>query len=679
MLLAPLAFCATVGSAFARDEAKAPEQIGKFIHIDLPITGQTSERTISMIRRAIEHANHDKVRLVLILEFDVPRGRKDSGRGSAFGAVHDLANFLSSDELNGVRTVAYLPDSIEGHAVLAAIACQEIIMAKDATIGAAGIDEKTLTPPMRSAYAEIAGRRRTVPKVVALGMLDPAIEVLQVETEVDREYVTPDELANLKKNHTTKEPVVVKRAGEECELSGDDARRWGFARYLAADRRDVAKALELPATAIEDDPSLEGGWKAVRVDLKGPLGADSVAKAQKMIEEQIRQNNVNFICLWIDSPGGSVVDAMQLANFLAGLDPSKVRTVAYVPNEARSDAALVALACDQLVVQPRTLLGGSGSHELSPEEIRDVRRVIREMAPRKGRSWSLMAAMVDPHLDVYRATRFGEVEYFCDDELAEQVEPNKWKMADLVTTRGKPLQLDGTEAAEDHLANRVVGNFAQLKQYYGLENDPTLVEPGWASILIDALATPGMAVLLLLIGGSGLYVELHAPGTGVGGFVALVSFLLFFWSRYLGHTAGWLEAVLFAAGVACLLLEIFVIPGFGILGLGGGAMVLASIVLASQTFVWPQNDYQFDQFETSLLTVAVACIGLMVVIALLRHRLPRSRLFGRLMLEPPAGDEAETIRRREALFDFRDLVGARGTTTTQLPAARPASANCWSM
>ena len=60
-------------------------------------------------------------------------------------------------------TVAYLPNSVEGHAVLAAIACQEIIMAKDATLGAAGIDEKTLTPTMRSAYAEIAGRRRTVP------------------------------------------------------------------------------------------------------------------------------------------------------------------------------------------------------------------------------------------------------------------------------------------------------------------------------------------------------------------------------------------------------------------------------------------------------------------------------------------------------------------------------------
>ena len=176
-------------------------------------------------------------------------------------------------------------------------------------------------------------------------MLDPAIEVLQVGTEVGQEYVTPEGLEKLKKEHATKKPVVVKRAGEQGEFSGSEARRLGFVSYLAADRREVAKALELPATAVADDPSLEGGWRAVRVDLKGPIRADAVDQVQRMIEEQIREHDVNFICLWIDSPGGPVDEAMRLANYLAlDLDPSKVRTVAYIPNEARSDAAVVALA-----------------------------------------------------------------------------------------------------------------------------------------------------------------------------------------------------------------------------------------------------------------------------------------------------------------------------------------------
>ena len=666
-LLLLAAFCLIPTAAFAKAEAEAPAQIGRFIHVALPITGQTFERTRRMVRRAMQRAKKDNARLVLVFEFNVPKGQKDFGRGSDFGAAHDLASFLSSEELAGVRTVAYLPSSIEGHAVLPVIACQEIIMAKDATIGAAGVDEKTLTPTLRSSYAEIAGQRRTVPVVVALGMLDAALEVLQVETEVDQQYVTPEGLEKLKKEHATKEPVVVKRAGEQCEFSGVDARRFGLAKYLAADRREVAKALDLPPTAIEDDPSLDGGWRAVRVDLKGPIRADSVDKAQHIIEEQIR-DQANFICLWIDSPGGSVVDAIRLANFLADLDASRIRTVAYVPKEARSDAAIVALACDQLVVYPNAVLGGSGAHELSPAEIDSVCQVIRKLAPLKGRSWSLMAAMIDPRLDVYRFTRLGDVEYFCDAELAEQPDKDKWKRGDLVTIAGLPLKLSGDQAERYFLANRVVENFGEFRQFYGLENDPTLVEPGWANVLIDALASPGAAALLLLIGLVGLYVELHSPGVGIGGFVALVCFLLFFWSHYLDGTAGWLEALLFVAGVSCLLLEIFVIPGFGIFGLGGGAMVLASIVLASQTsksFI-PRNEYQRDQLLTSLSTIAVACVGMVVVAVFLRSRLPRSRMLGHLMLEPPAGDEAETIRRRESLVNFHDLVAARGTTTTQL-------------
>ncbi len=661
--------CARSSAAPAEEQPKEPKRIAQLVRISLPITGQAFERTRQSVRRGIEKAKREEARLVLIVELKVPKGQKDFGRGSDFGAAYALANFLSSDELNAVRTVAYIPQPIQGHAVLPALACQEIIMAKEgASIGAAGIDEKHLNKTVRSAYAEIAGRRRTVPPVVALAMLDPSVEVLQVETDkLATEFVTPEELQKLKQEHATKEPVVVKQAGQLAEFTSTDARRFGFAKYLASDRRELLKALDLPATALEDDLGA-GGWRAVRVDLKGPIRADNVDQAQRIIEEQRREHDANFVCLWIDSPGGSIGDSMRLANFLAfDLDPATVRTVAYIPNEARSDAALIALACDQVVMHPRAVIGGSGSGELTAEDVGDARQVVqKKLAPRKGRSWSLVAAMIDPSLNVFRATRLGDVEYFSDEEIKEQLEPEKWQKDVLVTVPGTPLKLTGAQAEQYRLVNHTVDSFAQFRQLYGLEDDPRLVEPGWADFLIRALASPGVAVLLLIIGLAGLYIELHSPGLGVGGFVAAVCFLLFFWSRYLGGTATWLEAILFLAGVACLLLEIFVLPGFGIFGLGGAALVIVSLVLASQTFIWPQNEYQFEQLETSLLTLVAAFLGLIVVVFVLRSRLPRSRMFGNMMLEPPAGDEAETIRRRESLVDFHNLVGAKGVTTTQL-------------
>ena len=112
---------AACGFAFAKEEPKTPAQVGRFVRITLPIDGQTFERTRRIVRRAMDQAKKEDARLVLIFEFDVPKGQKNSGRGSEFGAAHDLADFLSSEELNAVRTVAYVPQPIQGHAVLVAL------------------------------------------------------------------------------------------------------------------------------------------------------------------------------------------------------------------------------------------------------------------------------------------------------------------------------------------------------------------------------------------------------------------------------------------------------------------------------------------------------------------------------------------------------------------------------
>jgi membrane-bound serine protease (ClpP class) len=282
----------------------------------------------------------------------------------------------------------------------------------------------------------------------------------------------------------------------------------------------------------------------------------------------------------------------------------------------------------------------------------------------------LVTAMIDPQLVVYRCTRPGDVEYFSQAELDENQQKHPgakpWQQGEQVTTLGQPFT--GVQAVEYRLANRTADDFRQFKQYYGIEDDPTLLEPGWADFLVDALRSPGVGAFLLMIAFIALYLELHSPGVGIGGFVAAVCFVLFFWSNFLGGTAGWLAVTLFALGVCCLLLELFVLPGFAIFGLGGGALMLMSLVLASQkTFdIIPQNAYQFAELQRSLLTIAGAVVGFAAVASLLRKWLPHVPILNQVLLPPPSDEEAQTIRRRESLANFQDLLGTRGVTTTQL-------------
>ncbi len=633
------------------------------MRVTLPVT----ERTYKQVRRfavtALDQAAATGQKPVLIFEFHVPPGQSEFGRGSEFGASYQLAEYLSGGKLAAATTVAFVPSTIQGHAVLVAMACDEIVMAPDAELGVAGADEDTVTNTIRFTYEDIASRKRRLPSGAAMALVDPALELLRVETEYSTEYVTREQLAELKeeKHAIDGSEEILIRAGEPGRFTGREARRHGFISYLGDNLRDVARAMNLRPEAIQEDPALGANWVAARVDLVGPITGDAVNRAQRMIEEAIRERGVNFVCLWLDTEGGAPAESARMAVFLAtGLDAAEVRTVAYVPKMAGADAALIALACDELVMAPQAVLGGDWQPALSEEQVKQLRQTVQDsIAPGKSRSWSLPAAMVDPKLDVFAYQRLEDVkyvEYFSEEEAAEQAEPDAWQKGEPITAPGAPLSVTGTVATEIWLADHEAEDFTGFKRHYGLENDPALLEPSWADFLIDALASPAVAMFLLVIGFAALYVELQAPGIGIGGFCAAVCFIIFFWSRFLGGTADWLEVLLFLAGVCFLLVEIFVLPGFGIFGLGGGLMVLASIVLASQTFILPNSTEQLEQLKGSLFVLTGAGIGSIVLIMLIQRWLPTLS---------PAGEAREAIR-HEALVDYDDLLGSHGMTTTQL-------------
>ena len=135
--------------------------------------------------------------------------------------------------------------------------------------------------------------------------------------------------------------------------------------------------------------------------------------------------------------------------------------------------------------------------------------------------------MIDPDLDVFRCTRrFGAGRVFLGGGTSRTAGAEKWTPGQPVTTPGRLFRADGAPAVDFRLANHTVDDFAEFKEIYGLEDDPALVEPSWADFLIRVLASPGVAVLLLMIGAAAVYAELHTPGLGLGGFLAAVCFLL---------------------------------------------------------------------------------------------------------------------------------------------------------
>ena len=645
--------------ALAAEGVVAPREVPVVVvPLRLPITGNRDTQVEGTVLRNLDRLlSRPGERGVLVLRFD---GADEPGAGTSdFGRSLALARFLADPRLSGVKTVAWLPGGARGHAVLVALGCEEIVLAPDAVLGPANADEPLVDDAMRAVYGQVAARRKTVPPALAQALLDPQARVVRVATDDGDQIVTAAEVAGLRQRAAVLDEEEI--GPVPLALTGRRARELGVARGLARTPAEAARILGLGEAALVADPTLEGGWRGVQVVLSGVITADLVARTRTRIEEAIGSGR-NFVCLRIDSPGGEPEQSLVLAAYLAGLDATRVRTVAWVPREARGDAALIATACDELVMGADAVLGGEGAAAIDQRWSEAITVAWREgVAKKRDRSWSLPVALVAPGLVVLQCTRVGggRVGYFCAEELERLDDRDAWQPGANIGVG--PLLLNGKAAESLGLVAHVVEGFEGVARAYGLEGDVALAAPGWADTLLDALASPGIAWLLLLIGGAGLYIELHTPGIGFGGFVAMVAFIIYFWSNHLHGTSGWLEVMLFLAGLVCLAAEIFVLPGFGILGLGGGLLMVASLILASQSFVLPTNAYQFRQLQGSLLGILGAAVGVTVLAIVARRWLPESRLFRHVLLAPPGENEADSLG-----DPLESLVGREGETTSRL-------------
>ncbi len=634
------------------------------LRLNLPIVGNEDERFKRRVLKAVEQLPRSEPRSILVVEFhaDDP----STAANSQFERSLAVARFLAGQSLRGVRTVAFLPQGVTGHAVLPALACEEIVIQQDALLGDAGVAEEFIDPTVRRGYAEIAERRRIAPEVVVLGMLDKALEVFVVETLNGRKFVLAESLPALRQSEAFISETRLAGPREFVHLTGRELRlEYGFATHLAGDRRALAAALQTPLELMRQPAPLDEQWRPVLVRLQGEVTSEKVSQLIRSIDENVRRQHANFVCLQLDSAGGSVEQSLRLANYLAAFDSQKVRTVAYVPVEARGDAALIALACDQLAMGAGAVLGGPGGQPLSADELTSLRVATRALAAQKARDWSLLYALLQPTAVIHRFTnsQTREIRYFTDQEYQDLKHSDRWSQAaQLDVSDG----VSGARAKELALAKFLPADLAELAALYGVGDEFKEVTPNWAFVLVAALADPRWAGILLFVACFAFMTEAMAPGASVSGFVAVVCFTLFFWSQFLNGTAGWLEVLLFLLGLSCLALEVFVLPGFGVFGLGGGALVIASIVLASQTFVLPHTVEEFHQLPRSLLSIVWCVAGVVAGVVFVQRVLPHTPYFNRILLTPLAEEELEEREEREALVHREHLLGKPGVTTTLL-------------
>jgi len=309
----------------------------------------------------------------------------------------------------------------------------------------------------------------------------------------------------------------------------------------------------------------------------------------------------------INTFGGRVDAAVLIRDALLN---ARVKTVAFVNKRAISAGALISLAAEKIVMADGGTIGaatpvqmgqpGAPAKPVEEKTVSYVRKEFSATAEARKRPPLVAEAMVD-----------GDVEI-----------PG-------LVQKGKLLTLTTDEALKHKVADFRAQTIESVLEQLGLAGaQVTRASPNWAEELVRFLTNPIVSSLLMTIGMLGILLEIRTPGFGLPGGIGVASLALFFWGHSLVQLAGWEELLLFASGLGLLVLEVFVIPGFGVAGVLGIAALIGglSLSLFGAGASWEFILKAAGRVVFSLLLALVASL------ALLRF-LPRLPFGRRLILE----------------------------------------------
>ncbi|WP_245977415.1 NfeD family protein [Albibacterium indicum] len=349
------------------------------------------------------------------------------------------------------------------------------------------------------------------------------------------------------------------------------------------------------------------------------------------------EQNANVMLIEMNTFGGMVNFADSIRSTI--LD-SPIKTIVYINHNAASAGALISLASEKIYMAKGSSIGAAsvvdGQGEVMPEKYQSyMRALMRATAEATGRDPKVAEAFVDEDVDL--------------PTLKED---------------GKLLSLTSKEATDIGLSDGEVSSLDEILTLENLTGSSMIVHQiTWVDQVIGFLTNPAVQGFLIVLIMGGIYFEMTSPGIGLPFIVALVSGILYFAPLYIeGFAANW-EILLFIIGVILLLLEIFVIPGFGVAGIAGIVLLVCSFAFS----MVPNESFDFSMMPPnflfrSFLLVILSIIGAIILSVLFGKSILNSRAFKRLVL---ADEQASSQGYVASTFD-NEVIGKEGIARTDL-------------
>lgn len=424
----------------------------------------------------------------------------------------------------------------------------------------------------------------------------------------------------------------------------------------------VAGLCEASGPNVVDSSS--GDVKAAIILCKGMID-DGLFKSIKRRTQIALDNDVKYLIYEIGTYGGLLQSADDISKYFILETGKKAHTIAYVTTEAISAGAMLSVSCQDIIMRENTTIGdcapitiGGKLEGVEREKAESfTRAAFARAAEANGYPAALLKAMVTMQTKVYRVKNLqtGDSEFFEDQQLPD--DPNNYDLdgKELIVDDDELLTLTSAQAFEYGIARAQVkdraGALAYLEKRDGVTfaGKPIVLETLWSEEMVRWLNSPAVMAVLVMIALLGVYIEFNTPGIGLPGLVAVICFAIIIGSKYLIGLANWVEIALFVVGILLILVEFFVLPGFGIAGITGIICVLAGlfgmlIKNPPDKFPWPNNAVDWSDFSQGALGLSLGFMGFLVLAWLLSKYMPKLPFLGGLILVPAAARQGGTMR-----------------------------------
>jgi membrane-bound serine protease (ClpP class) len=354
----------------------------------------------------------------------------------------------------------------------------------------------------------------------------------------------------------------------------------------------------------------------------------------KRVIAEAEKELADAVIFKINTFGGRVDAATQIKDAIMN---SKVKTIAFIDKRAISAGALISLSCEQIVMVPGASIGATtvvdqGGTKQAEKAQSYMRSEMRATAEKNGRRTDVAEAMVDERVVI--------------EGLVDSTQ--------LVTLTSK-------EAIEYGIADTILSTFNQVLEAYDLQDaDIVELEVDWAEGVIRFISNPVISGLLIMMGLVGLFTEVKTPGWGIPGTLAVVSLALLFGANYILELASFIEIILFILGVALLIVEIFVVPGFGVFGILGILFMITGLFLGLLADL-PLVDWEDISFV--IIQLAASFVGTGILVFLMSKVLPKSGMWNTMILSKNLESKSGYTTSEP---DFGHLVGIVGESLTDL-------------